>query len=54
MKLARLPHEPAALVDFYQETLEHIGALCERTWFDRLEVVAEGRAARLWHADGDL
>ncbi|HYG25224.1 MAG TPA: hypothetical protein VEH04_20840 [Verrucomicrobiae bacterium] len=54
MKLARLPHEPAALVDFYQETLEHIGALCERTWFDRLEVVAEGRAARLWHADGSL
>ena len=54
MKLDRLPHEPAALVDFYQETLEHLGALCERTWFDKLQVVAEGRAARLWHPDGAL
>ena len=54
MKLDRLPHEPAALVDFYQETLEHLGALCERTWFDKLEVVAEGPAARLWHPDGAL
>ena len=54
MKLDRLPHEPAALVDFYQETLEHLGALCERTWFDKLQVVAEGRAAQLWHPDGAL
>jgi hypothetical protein len=54
MKLTRLPHEPAALVDFYQETLESLGALCERTWFDRLQVVAEGPAARLWHPDGAL
>ena len=54
MKLDRLPHEPAALVDFYQETLEHLGALCERTWFDQLQVVAEGPAARLWHPDGAL
>ena len=54
MKLDRLPHEPAALVDFYQEALETLGALCERTWFDRLEVVAEGSAARLWQSDGAL
>ena len=54
MKLARLPHEPAALVDFYQEALEHLGALCERTWFDQLQVVAEGPAARLWNPDGAL
>jgi hypothetical protein len=54
MKLGRLPHEPAALVDFYQETLEHLGALCERTWFDKLQIVAEGPPARLWNPGGAL
>jgi len=54
MNLARLPHDPGALVDFYQEALEHFGAICERTWFDRLQLVAEGRAARLWNDDGAL
>ena len=54
MKLGRLPHEPAALVDFYQEALENLGALCERTWFDKLQVVAGGPAARLWKPDGSL
>jgi hypothetical protein len=54
MKLARLPHEPATLVDFYQAALEHLGALCERTWFDRLQIVADGPAARLWKPDGSL
>lgn len=54
MKLARLSHDPAALVDFYQEALEHAGAVCERSWFDRLELVAEGRAAQLWNETGTL
>jgi hypothetical protein len=54
VKLARLPHEPAALVDFFQESLETLGALCDRTWFDRLQLVAEGRAAQLWNGDGAL
>jgi hypothetical protein len=54
MKLDRLAHEPAALVDFYQESLEHLGALCERTWFDRLQVVADGSVARIWNPDGRL
>jgi hypothetical protein len=54
MNLARLPHDPGALLDFYQEALEHLGAVCERTWFDRLQLVAEGRAARLWNDDGAL
>jgi len=31
-----------------------MGALCERTWHDRLEVLAEGRAAQPWHNDGSL
>ena len=54
MKLSRLPHDPAALVDFYQESLEHLGAVCERSWFDRLQLVAEGSAARLWNETGTI
>jgi hypothetical protein len=54
VNLSRLPHEPGALVDFYQQALEHLGAVCERTWFDRLQLVAEGRVARLWNDDGAL
>lgn len=54
MKLARMPYEPGAVLDFYEETLTALGALCSRTWHDRIEVVAEGRAATLWNADGAL
>jgi len=54
MILSRLPNDPGPLVDFYQQALEHLGAVCERTWFDRLQLVAEGRAARLWNDDGAL
>ena len=54
MKLDRLAYDPAALVDFYEEGFTALGALCERTWHDRLEVVAEGQAARLWNPDGAL
>ena len=54
MKLAKLPHDPGALVEFFHESLESMGALCERTWHDRLQVVAEGGAARLWNTDGQL
>ena len=50
MKLSRLPHEPAALVDFYQAALEHLGALCERTWFDKLQIVAERSGGALVEA----
>lgn len=54
MKLSRLPHEPAAVLEFYQESLEHLGAICERTWHDRLQLVAEGAGAKLWNDDGTL
>ena len=54
MILSRLPNEPGPLADFYQQALEHLGAICERTWFDRLHLVAEDRAARLWNDDGSL
>jgi hypothetical protein len=54
VKLDRMAYEPGALVDFYEEGLTALGALCSRTWHDRIEVVAEGAAARLWNAGGEL
>lgn len=54
MKLDRLPYAPSSLVDFYADALIALGALCERTWHDRLEIVAEGPAATLWNPDGSL
>lgn len=54
MRLDRLPYDPGSVLAFYEEGLSALGALCERTWHDRLEVVAEGRAAKLWDAAGDL
>src|SRR5438093_172665 len=54
MKLTRLSHDPVALLDFFKDGLESMGALCERSWHDRLQVIAEGRAARLWNQDGQL
>jgi len=54
MKLDRLAYDPGALVNFYEAGLPALGALCERTWHDRLEIVAEGSAAKLWNPDGAL
>jgi hypothetical protein len=54
MILSRLPYEPSALLSFYEDGLGALRALCERTWHDRLEVVAEGPAARLWNPEGAL
>jgi len=54
MKLDRLAYDPGALVNFYEAGLAALGALCERTWHDRLEIVAEGGAAKLWNPEGAL
>jgi hypothetical protein len=54
MNLERLPYSPDALVNFFDEALSALGALCERTWHDRLEIVAEGRAAQMWNPEGNL
>ena len=54
MKLPRASHEPGELLEFYEQGLGALGALCERTWHDRLEVVAEARAAALWNPQGAL
>lgn len=54
MKLQRLANTPSALVNFFEEGLGALGAVCERTWHDRLQLVAEGAAARLWDPEGKL
>lgn len=54
MKLDRLPPDPGALVGFFEEGLAALGAVSERTHYDRLQIVAEGPAATLWRADGTL
>jgi hypothetical protein len=54
MKLERLAYSPGPAADFFEETLGALGALCERTWHDRLQVIAEGRAARIWNPEGQL
>ena len=54
MKLERASHDPGELLEFYEQGLGALGALCERTWHDRLEVVAEARAAELWNPQGTL
>ena len=48
MKLNRATYDPGELLEFYEEGLTALGALCERTWHDRLDVVADGHAATLW------
>ena len=54
MKLERASHDPGEVLEFYEQGLATLGALCERTWHDRLEVIAEGPAATLWNPNGTL
>src|SRR5437868_12503114 len=54
MKIPRINYDPGSALAFYEEAFGALGALCERTWHDRLEVIAEGRAARLWNEAGAL
>lgn len=54
MNLSRLELAPRPLLDFYQSGLNQLGAVTEQTWHDRLQVVAEARAARVWNETGAL
>lgn len=49
-----MPYEPGVVADFYEASLPSLGAICERTWHNRMEVLAEGPAARLWNSDGSF
>jgi len=51
MRIPRLDYDPTSALVFYEESLSSLGALTERSWHDRLEVIAEGRAAKLWNED---
>lgn len=54
MKFPKIAAQSAPLVEFFEEGLSSLGAVCQRAWHDRLEVLAEGDAARLWQPDGRL
>ena len=42
------------LIDFFDESLAALGAVCDRSWHDRLDLLAEGHAAALWPSAGEL
>ena len=48
MRLSKLAYEPSSVLEFYADALTTLGALCERTWHDRLCVVADGAALKFW------
>jgi hypothetical protein len=50
----RLPPKPDLLRDFYESTFTRLGAVTERPWHDRLSILAEGAAARVWPDATDL
>ena len=54
MKLPRHTHDAAMLIDFFEEGLTALGAVCDRSWHDRLDLLAEGRAAALWNTPEDF
>ena len=54
MKLERLTFQPQGIADFFEQGLTRLGAVCERTWHDRIDVLAEGDAARLWSEGEEL
>ena len=54
MKLDYSTYSPGLLMEFYEQGLGTLGALCERTWHDRLQVVAADKAASIWNAAGGV
>jgi hypothetical protein len=54
MKFSKISPRAEHLMDFFEEGLLSLGAVCERSWHDRLEILAEGDTARLWRKDGEL
>jgi hypothetical protein len=53
MKIPKIPPRAERWRDFFEEGLLSLGAVCERSWYDRLEILAEGEAARLWQKESD-
>jgi len=54
MKFDKLQPHSELLIDFFSEGLQSVGGVCERTWYDKLEVVVEGPAAKAWNPNDDV
>jgi hypothetical protein len=54
MRLDRFHYDPMTIAQFFEDGLTRLGAVCERAWHDRIQLIAEGRAARLWNPEGLL
>jgi hypothetical protein len=54
MKFSRIKTRSEQLLEFCEEALHSFGAVCERSWYDRLEVLAEGETAHLLETDVDF
>jgi len=54
MKFSRVPPRAEQLIQFFEEALPTLGAVCERPWHDRLEVLADGETALLLGNDTEL
>jgi hypothetical protein len=54
MKFSRIQPRGEQLLQFFEEGLQSLGAISERPWHNRLEVLAEGETALLLQNDSDL
>jgi hypothetical protein len=54
VRIEKIPPTPQVLMEFAAEGLQRLGALCERTWHNRLQVVADGLAAAVLGRPGEL
>lgn len=54
MKFDKLQPYPESLIHFFSDGLQSLGGVCERTWYDKLEVIIEGAGARAWDPESEL
>ena len=54
MKFSRIQPRGEQLLQFFEEGLQSLGAISERPWHNRLEVLAEGETALLLQNDSEL
>mgnify|MGYP000381771108 CR=1 FL=1 len=54
MILPRFDFDPGPLRELHQQALTALGADCDTPWHDRLDVLAEGAAAKIWDPSGGL
>ena len=54
MNRSKLKSDPALLIDFFEDSLNRLGAVTERSWHDQLYLLADGPAARIWTDEGNI